>query len=360
MWTFPINEVVGGEQKIQSWHVILVFFAFFISLVLIISLKKIYFWFWFKKKYYVLPRLGIKGITNIAMVVSLSVAVLILITLITSNVFSVLFRAFPGTRVTIEGILIKIGGLLFGPFLGLFIGLLTDLLSVLMTAGIFHYGYFIAALAYGLFAGTIKSLVTFSSNKNINLAIYSTIALILTLIATVFYIETFLINGLNISIANLTISIPKNIIQAIMASFLGLSILIIWISFFVSYQNNKKNNISFKKRYVNFKEIKILTFNKSLENNKKNKKDNFIIFCATFTCVIITEIFINIQAMPLFDSEVTTIKFQEWLSIRISLFLPMVLFNLLVIYPVYSIIFPLVTYDYEKELEKIISSKATN
>ena len=94
-----------------------------------------------KKRFYILPKVGIKGIASIAMVIAISISIIILLTVITADIMGVVFRAWPGTRITIEGMLIKIGGLMFGPFLGIFIGALTDLLSVALTAGVFHYGY---------------------------------------------------------------------------------------------------------------------------------------------------------------------------------------------------------------------------
>ena len=37
----------------------------------------------------------------------------------------------------------------------------TDMLTIALTAGVFHYGYFIAALTYGLLGGFIRTLVVF-------------------------------------------------------------------------------------------------------------------------------------------------------------------------------------------------------
>jgi LytS/YehU family sensor histidine kinase len=63
--------------------------------------------------------------------------------------------------------LIKIGGLIFGPIVGLFIGAATDILTVTLTAGMFHYGYFISALAYGFFSGLIKNILGLNKKKNL-------------------------------------------------------------------------------------------------------------------------------------------------------------------------------------------------
>lgn len=341
--------------ELKPWHIILIFLAFFLSLIIASWVKKIYYYFWLKKKYFVIPRPGIKGITNIAMVVSLSVAVLILMTIITSNLFSVLFRAFPGTRVTIEGILIKIGGLLFGPFLGLIIGLLTDLLSVLMTAGIFHYGYFIAALAYGMISGIIRTIVTFSSQNKTKFAIYSTIIFVIMTVITFLFVWRMLVNkgGIDIEFASINIKIPIDYVVYAIFTFGVVSILVIWAYFFILKKNINSRKINFRNKFFNETNNgeKTLTQN----NFKKNKTDNYILFCASFTCVVITEMLVNIQAMPFFDAEVTSLSVDHWLSIRIGFFIPMIIFNMGIIFPVYKIIYPLVTYNYENELSKALN-----
>jgi LytS/YehU family sensor histidine kinase len=55
---------------------------------------------------------------------------------------------------------------MFGPIIGLFIGAITDILTVILTAGMFHYGYFIAALAYGFFSGLVRTIINYTKNKS--------------------------------------------------------------------------------------------------------------------------------------------------------------------------------------------------
>lgn len=348
------------ESKITDWHVILIFFAFLVAVILASMFKKIYYRIWLKKKYFVIPRPGIKGIANVSMVVALSVAVLILMTIITSNLFSVLFRAFPGTRVTIESILIKIGGLLFGPFLGLFIGMLTDLLSVLMTAGIFHPGYFIAALCCGLLSGLIRTIVTFSSKNKLKFAIYSTIALALTALVTYFYLYNFIAQeGLKLEFG-IQAEIPKNIAIFILCGFSILTIAIIWVFYFITLRKDLLIKREEKNKLFSFSDKDFILLEKMNKQKKSKKSDKFIIFCASITCVVMTEMIINVQAMPFFDAKVTTIKAEQWLAIRSSLYIPMVIFNMLIIYPVSVIVSPLVSYNYESELSEDLSIKIEN
>jgi hypothetical protein len=73
----------------------------------------------------------------------------------------------------------------------LFIGAATDILTVTLTAGMFHYGYFISALAYGFFSGIIKNIL--SLNKKKNLFVSLGISFILMVITSIF-VDLYLFN----------------------------------------------------------------------------------------------------------------------------------------------------------------------
>jgi hypothetical protein len=176
--TIP-NPTFSLEQAIIILSSIIA--AFFILLIV----KKIYFRYKYNKRYYLFPKISISGITNIAMIIAIATAIIILLTIISSGLFGILFRAYPSFRVNIEAILVKIGGLIFGPVLGIFIGAFTDILTVLLTAGMFHYGYFVACIMYGFISGLLKSVINLTINKNkyiqnVKYLIYSTICLIIT------------------------------------------------------------------------------------------------------------------------------------------------------------------------------------
>ena len=119
------------------------FLACFIGLLLIIFIaKKIYYRFVLKKKLYLIPRPTTKGIATIGVTLALSIAVVILLILVTADLASVIFRLWSGTRIIVEAILIKIGGLLYGPIIGMCLGAAVDFLCVALTAGVFNIGYF--------------------------------------------------------------------------------------------------------------------------------------------------------------------------------------------------------------------------
>lgn len=321
----------GSFTPIQA---VLIFLSFLFLLICIAFVKKIFFYFKFKKRYYIFPKPSIQGIANIAMVVALSVSVLLLLTFITSNSFSVLFRAFPGSRVTIEGILIKIGGLLFGPFLGMFIGAITDLLSIIMTAGIFHYGHFIAAMGFGILSGLIKAFYTYSNKKNLESGIIATVIVLLTITASVGFSSSFLPEKIeNFLIPILPGIIDKNAIIYILVSFFLGVILVIWSLYFLTIFRKKKNSLKI------FKNQKI-----------KRKKLSYSDFCLVLVCVLSNELIINVLMMPTFDADLSTIGFNEWFLIRVLLFIPMVFLNFIIIHLVYTIVSPLVKWDYKSEL----------
>lgn len=325
----------------ESVTVILIFVSFCIVIFLVALIKKIFYKIMFKKRYYIFPRTSIKGITSIAMVIAMSVAVLILLVIITSNVVGVLFRAFPGTRITIESILIKIGGLLFGPFIGIFIGMFTDLLSVTLTAGVFHYGYFIAAMCFGLLSGLIRTIILFSSKNKLKFAIYTSLSILLVSVLAVLYFNFGSTEQL-LYIPFLPFDIQKNHIILVILIFILISIVSIWVFYFLSRKReNKKNKV--KKTFNNHSYL------------KKINSNFFEKYCPVIGCIIITEVLVNVLMMPVFDADISTLTINTWLAIRLALFTPMVFLNLFIIFPVYAIVSPLVTYDYRKDVIEDVS-----
>lgn len=326
---------------VSSSTALLVFLAFFITIVFITLLKKIYYFFGKKQRYYIFPKPSVQGIANIAMVVALSVAVLLILTFVTSNAFSVMFRAFPGSRVTIEGILIKIGGLLFGPFIGLFIGALTDLFSILMTAGIFHYGYFISAMAYGLISGLIKTIFTMWKRNKTWYAIMSSIVIAITCSLAIMFAAVVGGDTNNIKqtiVPFLPSDIDIKVVYYIFLGFAIISLIVVWLLYFFSSKYQKRKLNSGKRKHF------------KMNRSRKIDKDYFCNFCLILVSSIVTELLINVLLMPSFDADLSTLGYYNWFAIRVVIFIPMVIFNFVIIYPVYVIIYPIVQWDYKSEL----------
>jgi len=306
--------------------VILIFLIFIALLFFIMIIKKLIYRYKYKKRYFIIPHVSSKGVTNIGMMIALTVTIIMFLMIVTANVFSVIFRAWAGSRVLIEGILIKIGGLLFGPIIGMCLGVATDFLTVAITGGIFHYGYLIAAAGFGLIGGIVRSITNMSKSKNINFAIYSTILIVGlcgTVIALVY--ESLLpdTGSFTVDILSYSLTLTLNQIILILSLFAAITVLIVWVSYFVY--------IWWKKKYP--------------------KKENwFLKFIPVLIVIVLSEILINVLMMPAFDATISTLGYNAWFTIRVLLLIPSVLLNIAIIFPIFKVIGPIVKYNYEDEL----------
>lgn len=323
-----LHNASTDVEGFKSWQIILIFLAFLITFIIFTVIKKIYYSIRYQKRFYIIPRPSIKGISNIGMVISISVAVIILLTVLSANTASVIFRAWPGTRVTLEGILIKIGGLLFGPILGIFIGGMTDLLAVALTAGVFHHGYLIAAMAYGLIGGLIRIILTTSKKRDVPFAIYSSIATLfigVIIVLFLYFAPGIKDNGFSIQVFGFDLRVSSTTMIALISGFFVVSILVVWLCLLIKW---------LKKKY-----------------SKKTQKGNwFVVFTPVLVTILLTEAVVNLLMMPSFDAELSSLKYTQWLSIRAALFPFMVVLNLMIIYPIFKIVVPLIKYEYEDDI----------
>lgn len=310
-----------------------IFIAFLIALLVASIIKKIYYRLRYKKRFYILPKVGIKGIASVAMVIAISISIIIFLTVITADIMGVVFRAWPGTRISIEGILIKIGGLLFGPFLGMFIGALTDLLSVSLTAGVFHYGYLVSSMAFGLISGLISEIFMNAKRKNIQAAIWSTIILVSVDVLVILYLFLDLgQSNISIEFLGIDINVVPNLLIGIIAGFIVFGLLVIWIGLYFYNKRIKTNNTLLTQRQI------------------INKKTWYLNFSMILTCSIVTDALINVLMMPKFDAELSSLLYEQWIAIRGVLFIPEVVLNMLIIFPIFKIVTPLINYNYHEDL----------
>lgn len=417
----------------------ILFFVFFGLVLLLLIGKKLYYRIYLKRKFDIIPRANTKGITSIGMTVALSIAVLMLITIITADIASVIFRAWPGTRIILEGILIKIGGMLFGPIIGMCIGAATDFLTISLTGGVFHIGYFISAIFFGLIGGIIKYIVDISNKKEIRFCIYSTILIGVSWIVS--FLMIYFISGnqnwyklFSFSFLNIDIDLRLWSLILIFSIFVVLTIAFVWAMYFYRWMHYKSsqrgklleeynesrisnidlirvNKYKIKKickEKISSNGIKVLslisstdgidstaineyyacdlthnieelvtlnlidkkdnkyslsnTFNTSLlscekrgmferiwekryQLSKKTKffsgqKKWFMSFMPVFVCIVLSELVVNIVMIPSYDAMLSTLPYETWLLIRILLFVPMVLINLIIIFPIFKIITP--------------------
>ena len=374
----------ASAQPIFTGTQVTVIFICFVGLVFLISLiKKIYYRVRWHRRYYIIPRIRIKGITNVAMTISMSIAIILLLTFITSGLLGVIFRGYPGVRVLIEGILIQLGGLLFGPFIGLLIGGITDLLTIALTAGMFHPGFFIISLAYGLVAGLFKTASIAFKNNNFKFAIFGSITFILITTLLIVYIYVQQYTSFRVQIFSHDFVFSKAVLSIILGATLGVVLIAVWTIMVVLNTANTK--LSFLKMKYNIlwgchnqsyiRQIKksgtraaikqarwytkhCLKMDKAkkeigfFENQLvtiKNKNSWIDYFVQTtflvFTICAITNIFL----VPYFDVTYSTFEFDYWLAVRTLTYPFISIINLAVIFPIYKVVSGLVKYNYNDD-----------
>ncbi|MDR1234489.1 MAG: hypothetical protein LBJ97_00185 [Mycoplasmataceae bacterium] len=370
------------SSKLTSLDAILIFLSFLAVVGLAIVIKKIYYRFRYNQRVYIFPRIGVKGIANIAMVISIAIATLLLLTIVSAGLLGILFRAYPGWRVTIEGILIKVGGLLFGPIIGIFIGAATDLLSVALTAGMFHYGYFIAAMVYGLLAGIVKTILNVSHGKQVRFAFISTILVSIIGIVSVLYVllqpTPFQINFFT------QLTIQQWQLALLIGGIYVIGLAVLWGCMFAYYRPTILLNFSEISYWFKYKS-RILRFRRSLEKKhnpqeimnaqlnwsarfgadankallniaqkrsaiKTNDRQNWLSYFAPVLMVILLgEATVNIFMLPQFDLMFSLMPYDAWLGMRSLMLVITIPMNIAIVYPVYRIVCPTMKYDYMED-----------
>lgn len=431
----------------------ILFFVFFGLVIVMLTIKKFYYKHRLKKKFNIIPRANTKGITNIGMTVALSIAIILLLTFITADIASVIFRAWPGTRIIFESILIKIGGLLFGPIVGMCIGAATDFLTISLTGGVFHIGYFLSAIFFGLIGGIIKYIVNLSHKDEFKFCLYSTILFIITWIVT--FILLFFISGdqnwyklFSFSFLGVDIDLRLWSLILLLSFFILLTIIFMWFLYFYRwkhYQWIEKGKLLEETESCHYNNIKLYKINKykikkllkgkfnnnninvlaliasnngisqnninqyfnnnlqidtntlltynyiEQENNlfklskpfatelmscdffsihekiwkyrynlsKKSRiysgdKKWFMSFIPVFVCIVLSELVVNIVTIPAYDAVLSTLSYETWLLIRILLFIPMIVINLIVIFPIFKIITPNIDTEIEDDVNNEI------
>lgn len=384
---------------------VLIIFGCFVAVVFLLTIcKKIFYRLVLKKRLYIFPRISTKGIANIAMTIAIATAILLLLTIISSGLLGILFRAYPGWRVNIEGILIKIGGLCFGPIIGLFIGISTDILSVALTAGMFHYGYCIAATLMGLLSGLLSSLRNLTNNKkllfHIGAFLLLTLSFIIQLIFFNFIVDinslkvTDTPGALSISILGITARFPLWAINLYMFVIYAICLLIIWFSigrndryiigykfrlvannFNIFYNNtmyrkffkNNKNTQQASDKFLKWhydnidKQSKIVKKMNAAKIKSENYSNNRSVdFVSVFVCIVVSENLIGTLLTPVFDVQFSALNLGYWLSVRLISTIPSILLNFAIIYPIYKIVIPAMRYSYTNDVVEDIGVPLIN
>lgn len=363
---------------ISSKQIIFIALSFILLIFVIGLLKKLFYFLFFRRKVYLFTRITTKGISNIAMVISISISCIIILIFLTGGAFGVLFRAYPGWRTNIETMLIKTGGLLYGPLIGLFIGAMTDFLTIVITASSFHYGYFIVCILCGLISGLLHFLWNVSIKNKLFFSILSSVIYVLLLALILTYVWWLPLDSFNISLLNWDIVVTKQIIIWIFTGLFIFAILLTWIAYLVDHKKqitrsylkwkyhkkiettihhhlwNSKNRQSFSDWQLNFYSHNASWINtcKSKLNlledaikTQKQKASWYSCFSSVLLMVVVVETIINIIIVPCFDVEFSVYPFQYWFVLRTVMLFILIPLNIFVIYSIFKIIISMSHYD---------------
>jgi hypothetical protein len=153
---------------------------------------------------------------------------------------------------------------------GLFIGAATDILTVTLTAGMFHYGYFISALAYGFFSGMIKNILGMNKKKNLFVSLGISFIL-MTITSLVVDVYLFNITGgdkFSLSLMNIEFSLSPFYSVLILNIFCLILFSVCFILYILSYRKDMELNFM-KNRYS----LRFGTYEKYNINKLKHNKN---------------------------------------------------------------------------------------
>ena len=325
------------------------------------------------------------------MTISMSISIILLLTFISSGLLGIIFRGYPGVRVLVEGVLIQLGGLLFGPFIGLLIGAITDLLTTALTAGMFHPGFFIIVLTYGIIAGLFQSTTIKFKNNSFKYAIFGSILYSAIIIALIFYIQYQQYPYFTLSIFSKEIHFSKLILIAILSSTLGIVLITVWLimiivsvgntklsllkikyNVFWNYPNKRFLNRIMRKKYGTEAALKQASWYSSRWDKKneivnkiailekkyetrKNKNIWVICFIQSIFLVFVASAAINVFFSPCFDQAFSPAKFDHWLVVRTLSYPIIAIINFAIVFLSYKVVIGLIKYDYNEDRIENIS-----
>ncbi|AEW45386.1 Putative asparty/glutamyl-tRNA amidotransferase, subunit C [Mycoplasma haemocanis str. Illinois] len=294
------------EHPINDKHATFVYFGIVFVYLVALLFKKLYYKALFGRQYIIIPQPQIKSISNISMLTAMNIALIITISMISNQMMSFLFKIYPGSRFLIENILIKMGGILFGPIIGIFIGFSTDLLTVILTSSVLNYGYFLSAIMNGFFGGIINNLIRMNkTNKNTPALIAGGMT-----IAGLIYLGILLKNNdggdsrYTINLLSFSFGIKWSHILLFVSGLVGIVLYFLTIS---TMAINRLDEEEFKDTAWVHKYAKLYEF--------------FLIF--TTNCAIY--LIVDMVSLPLFDVKLSSLPYEQFLIARIFTSIPSVI-----------------------------------
>lgn len=380
LWSGSVDQPLFSQET-----VLLIFVGLLLAIIAFLVIKKIYYRFHLYKRYYIVPRMEIAGITNVAMTIALSIAIILILTVLTAGILGIIFRAYPGWRITIEQFLIQLGGLTFGPIIGLFIGGITDLLTVALTSGMFHYGYFVICITYGLLAGLIRSVYMYGHQRIVWFCISSTILLVILDGLFSIFIAFQNYSTFDITLLSFALHFSKLSLIILISSVVGVVILVMWLvliifnrkgtklwfmkaKYQISYKNrivtlnnelckthNSQRRIRNYTKWYSKKMSKMLVLRQKINQVSFQLKNDvsahrFEKFIMVLIVGTVCQIVCNCFFLPFFDVNFSSFGYDYWLVLRLIIFPILIVLDLLVLFPCFLSVSNLIKYDYSKDI----------
>ncbi|UKS54487.1 ECF transporter S component [Mycoplasma feriruminatoris] len=172
-----------------------------------------------------------RKITYLAMMVGVSVATTTVISL------TLPITVLPPIRVAFEGVMIKITGMIFGPFVGLTVGLVTELLTLMFVPSYIHVAYLIVAFSFGFWSGMTSYAFKFKKN-------WLTLTVITTFLLVAAGIMFWLMQGMkqiNPETSLFGIKIPADIYPFLFLIMISITLAVIYGLVFVLHIKKRHN-----------------------------------------------------------------------------------------------------------------------
>jgi hypothetical protein len=255
----------------------------------------------------------------------------------------------------------------------------------------FHYGFFIAAVAYGLLAGIVREILNWNRNKQVWFSLCSTLLIVLCLVATTIFLKTYNpgLDGFQIELFNQAMHIKWWALSLILGGICFVCLTVLWVcmaffyrpqlaytwSYLTYWFGAKWRSDYYRKRLIHGKDKQktadnqLLWYTKNNENIKRLKfncdqkymiankqKDSWITyFGPVLITILVCELLINVFLLPVFDVSLSGIPYSTWLAIRVCLTAVTIPVNILIIYPVYRIVAPSMRYNYKADTTEGLS-----
>lgn len=116
------------------------------------------------------------------------------------------------------------------------------------------------------------------------------------------------------------------------------------------------------KQKIYQKKSKFITVEKygRIELTKKGHnttdRDWYVILTSVIMIAIVLQVVIDIFMLPVFDVQISPISYQQWFAMRFIVAFPFILFNVLVLFLVYWVISPIISYEYIHDMVENINT----